>query len=64
MCVQWWKLGVNKYSKWLSWTGRNSGDIYIFLYTRLSKQAENFLRSRWKGEIYFNSYLSIAIFIR
>ena len=58
----------NKLSNWLSWIGRNIGDIHTFDNTRLSKQAEHFLRSRWKGEIYFNSYSSNAcgsvVFVR
>ena len=47
---------------------RNKGDIYVFVDTRLSKQSENLLKSRWKGEIYFNSYSSngrcTAVFVR
>ena len=62
------EIKSKKLSNWLSWIGRNKGDVYIFLDTRLSKQSENFLKSRWKGEIYFNSYTSnargTAVFVR
>ena len=47
-------------SNWLSWMTRNKGDIYGFVDTHLSKESENFLKLRWKGEIYFNSYSSNA----
>ena len=55
-------------SKWQAWMTRNKGDIYVFVDTRLSKQSENFFKSRWKGKIYFNSYSSnarrTAVFVR
>ena len=50
----------NKISNWIFWIGGNKVDMYPFVDTRLSKQAEHFLRTMWKGEIYFDSDSSNA----
>ena len=49
-----------KPSNWLSWLAINKGDIYVLIDTRASKETELFLKSRWKGKIYFNTFSSNA----
>ena len=49
-----------KPSNWLSWFTRNKADIYVLIDTRASKDTELFLRVRWKGEIYVNTFSSNA----
>ena len=57
-----WAIGGDnkKPSNWLSWLARNKGDIYFLIDTRASKETKLFLRVRWMGEIYFNTFSSNA----
>ena len=47
-----------KTANWISWMSRNPGDIKVLIDTRMARETESFLKSRWRGPIFFHTLSS------